>query len=328
MIEALGRQKLKSRSAPAQKKEKAESKTSVEQKKQKADHASKRGLVVLDGNRHSMAIATRENTKVIFDKKVKIQNKHRRGGQSQNRYQRLAQESRINHLKIIIERMQRAFGKDGQLVDEIVLAGPGSMKDELLEELPRSLADLVSSTQAVARTGRPGLYDLTQMLNGGQVVDAVAECSEDEQDDEEAKVESLGHEDEEENEDDLEESLPASDIHYFSEDELTKILNRESKWLKKQLGAAYCKQINVLIAEKLVSLQNQADVDLRTADVDVLREEFLGLEEEEECDEEEEMILDTSLCVLEVLLAASALEVDLYDQAKGPKRRSRGKRSN
>lgn len=285
-----------------------------------AQAEAQRGLVVLDGNCYTIAVAAPGSTQVVFNRKWKIQNKHRRGGQSQNRFQRLAEESRACHLKAVVEKMQRAFvGKDGRLlVKEIVLAGPGPSKDQLLEKLPRSLAQLVSATLTVAHAGRPGLYDLTRILGVEQTVGAAARahCHEQEQEDESEELED---------EDRSQESLAASGIHKFSEDELTKILNRESKWLKKQLEGDYCKQLNILIAEKLAQLQGEPGTDLRTVSVKDLRKRLSG---PKETDEVEQMIFDTSLCVLQKLQDASALEVDLQGQRDEPKRRGRGKRTN
>lgn len=44
----------------------------------------------------------------------------------------------MNHVNIIVDRIKRAFSdKNGLvLIDEIVLAGPGQMKDHLLRALP------------------------------------------------------------------------------------------------------------------------------------------------------------------------------------------------
>lgn len=66
--------------------------------------------------------------------------------------------------------MKRAyFDTNGQaVIDEIVLAGPGPMKELLQKVLPQELAKMVVKSVNVGRSGRPGLYDLTQILCGGK----------------------------------------------------------------------------------------------------------------------------------------------------------------
>nr|XP_027216015.1 eukaryotic peptide chain release factor subunit 1-like [Penaeus vannamei] len=100
---------------------------------------------------------------VKFDREFAIANKHGRGGQSQNRFARLAEESRQNHLRAVYERMQRAFLAEdsSSVVDAIVVAGPGPMKADFLESLPRRWHPLTfEQTVTTTQAGRTGLQQL------------------------------------------------------------------------------------------------------------------------------------------------------------------------
>lgn len=52
------------------------------------------GFIVIQGDHHTIAVATLGAFEVKFEKEFGIANKHGRGGQSQNCFARLAEESR------------------------------------------------------------------------------------------------------------------------------------------------------------------------------------------------------------------------------------------
>lgn len=68
-------------------------------------------------------------------------NRHRWGGQPKNRFTKLAEENRLNHLKAVYERMERAFlledfptgrkdlgGQTGPYVQPVLLASPSHVE--------------------------------------------------------------------------------------------------------------------------------------------------------------------------------------------------------
>jgi len=117
------------------------------------------GFVVIQGDHHTLALGTLNSFEVKFDKEFGVANKHGRGGQSQNRFARLAEESRLAHLKTVYERMERAFLAEDRssLVERIVVGGPGPMKTQCVEHLPRVFSSLVEpqlvTTTAVGASG-------------------------------------------------------------------------------------------------------------------------------------------------------------------------------
>ncbi|XP_042878940.1 eukaryotic peptide chain release factor subunit 1-like [Penaeus japonicus] len=111
-----------------------------------------------------MAVGTLTSFEVKFDKTFGVANKHGKGGQSQSRFARLAEESRLSHLKAVYERMERCFLAEDKapLVERIVVAGPGPMKSQLLEQLPRLWTSLVD--QQLVTTTHVGLTGLNQLI--------------------------------------------------------------------------------------------------------------------------------------------------------------------
>lgn len=125
------------------------------------------GFVVLQGDHHTIGIGKLENYEVLVEKSVRIANKHGRGGQSQNRFARLAEESRVMHLKLIFDRLDDLYlDEEGQcLVEKVIIAGPGPMKLQLLEHVPKKwVAFIDPNPVTLDHIGITGLRDLTEML--------------------------------------------------------------------------------------------------------------------------------------------------------------------
>ncbi|XP_063587009.1 uncharacterized protein LOC134764353 [Penaeus indicus] len=125
---------------------------------------------MIQGDHHTLALGTLASFEVKFDKSFGVANKHGRGGQSQNRFARLADESRLNHLKAVYERMERAFLAEDK---RIVVAGPGPMKSQFVEHLPRFWSSLVD--QQLVTTTVVGASGLQQLL--GQLKEQCSKSS-------------------------------------------------------------------------------------------------------------------------------------------------------
>lgn len=125
------------------------------------------GFVVLQGDHHTIASGTMADYEILFDRSVHIANKHSRGGQSQNRFARLAEQSRVHHLNIIYDRMSEAFRSDegGFLVDKVIIAGPGPMKHQLLDHVPDMWKDIIDrNPMTTDRVGHHGMHELTGVM--------------------------------------------------------------------------------------------------------------------------------------------------------------------
>jgi peptide subunit release factor 1 (eRF1) len=78
---------------------------------------------------------------LIRKKCVDLQNHHCRGGQSQNRIQRLADESHFNYISAVIELMRKYYvQEDGTpSIEGLVIMDPAQKKDDLYDRLGPSL---------------------------------------------------------------------------------------------------------------------------------------------------------------------------------------------
>ena len=76
-------------------------------------------------------------------KSTKLQRKHCRGGQSQNRIARIRDESIHEYLKSVGEKITTAFMTDGQPnVSDILILGHGLKKQQIIEYFPERLAQI------------------------------------------------------------------------------------------------------------------------------------------------------------------------------------------
>jgi peptide chain release factor subunit 1 len=99
------------------------------------------GLVVLDSHRARIYVVSsgkiEDKDRIAKD----IMNKHKKGGMSQARFQRLRQGAIQHFLKEVSEGMVKLFSKDN--VVKIIIAGPGEAKILLMNFLPNELKDLL-----------------------------------------------------------------------------------------------------------------------------------------------------------------------------------------
>lgn len=103
------------------------------------------GLVVLDNHRSRIYVVSsgriEDKNKIARD----IMKKHKKGGMSQARFQRLRVGAIEHFMKEVAEEMVKLFSKDN--VVKIVIAGPGNakilLKDYLPNELKSEILDLV-----------------------------------------------------------------------------------------------------------------------------------------------------------------------------------------
>lgn len=95
------------------------------------------GLVILDNHRARIYVVSsgriEDKNKISKD----IMKKHKKGGMSQARFQRLRRGAIKHFMKEVAEEMVRLFSKDN--VVKIVIAGPGNAKILLMDFLPNEL---------------------------------------------------------------------------------------------------------------------------------------------------------------------------------------------
>ena len=103
------------------------------------------GLVVLDNHRARIYVVSAD--RVERGKKISedVLNKHRKGGWSQARFQRIRKGEIKHFLKEVSQYVSKIFSEDN--IEKIVVAGPGGAKNWLMDYLPedtrRKVVDLL-----------------------------------------------------------------------------------------------------------------------------------------------------------------------------------------
>lgn len=88
---------------------------------------------------------------------VSLPSKHGRGGQSQLRFERLAEEARHNYISKVIEAIIRIYPSNLPLI----VGGPASLKDKMVERLGEiSTAPKVLRVMNIQYDKRQGLHEL------------------------------------------------------------------------------------------------------------------------------------------------------------------------
>ena len=123
------------------------------------------GVIVIGGKGTLIASLQGSHRRVLHRMRVDLPNKHRKGGQSAPRFQRLRQEARQKYLRKVAEAIAQYFlpGKSnkyiGQGIKGLVLAGSADCKDDLVKLglLDKRLSSIVVSSVVVQNGGERGL---------------------------------------------------------------------------------------------------------------------------------------------------------------------------
>lgn len=104
-------------------------------KKLVIDENEKRyGFIIVNGHGTLFGVLQGNNTSILQEFQVDLPNKHRRGGQSARRFQRLCDEKRRNYLRKVANLAANHFLKDNRpTVAGMVVAGEADCKDELVK---------------------------------------------------------------------------------------------------------------------------------------------------------------------------------------------------
>ena len=118
------------------------------------------GFIIIDGNGLTVATLCDNVKKILHKFTVDLPKKHGRGGQSKLRFERLAEEARHNFRTKSREIIERFFF-DGcrPVVDGIILAGSGSMKNKLKPTLRIEIQNLIRATTDVSANFDQGLNE-------------------------------------------------------------------------------------------------------------------------------------------------------------------------
>lgn len=118
-------------------------------------------LVLVDGRRAAVYDLAVGRTERLGGKTARIMGRHKKGGWSQMRFQRIRDEAEKRFLDAVVDRIQAATPAGGR---RIVLAGPGGAKDRLAQRLPQPLAGAVAARVDVDFAAGPDDVDLRPFL--------------------------------------------------------------------------------------------------------------------------------------------------------------------
>ncbi len=129
------------------------------------------GLIVIDRNEATIGLLKGKRIKVVKHIRSNVMGKHRRGGQSAARFERLIEQSVHEYFKKVGTLANEAFLGEKELVG-LLIGGPGSTKNTFVEkdylhyELKKKIVDIVD-------TGYTDEYGLKEVVEHS--VEALAE---------------------------------------------------------------------------------------------------------------------------------------------------------
>jgi len=119
------------------------------------------GLIVLDRSEAAFAVLRGKNLEVVEEITSGIPGKHRSGGQSARRFERIIEQLAHEFYKRIGEHANRIFLKIPELKG-IIVGGPGYSKEEFVEGdyLHYTLKEKIIGVFDVGYSGESGIYEL------------------------------------------------------------------------------------------------------------------------------------------------------------------------
>ncbi|MDY6958783.1 MAG: Vms1/Ankzf1 family peptidyl-tRNA hydrolase [Halobacteriota archaeon] len=95
------------------------------------------GLVLLDSHRVKIYVVSSGKIEVEEERGSDIMNKHKKGGWSQARFQRLREGAIDRFLKIVLEDVEEIFREER--IERVIIAGSGNAKKTFVSMLPNDL---------------------------------------------------------------------------------------------------------------------------------------------------------------------------------------------
>jgi len=117
-------------------------------------------FIIIDGEGALFALQMVKRVVILKNLSVNLPKKHRRGGQSALRFERLREEKRFNFLKKVSENAKTLFLKDNiPKFAGLVLAGKANLKNELIRILDPRLQKNVLRVVNISYGGNAGLRE-------------------------------------------------------------------------------------------------------------------------------------------------------------------------
>jgi len=122
------------------------------------------GLIVIDNNEATIGILKGDNYSVLKKKESGYHGKHRAGGQSARRYERLIEEQSHNFKKHIGDLATQFFLPMLKELKGILIGGPGATKIEFIDEggMHHELKKKIVAVKDISYTDESGIRELIQ----------------------------------------------------------------------------------------------------------------------------------------------------------------------
>jgi peptide chain release factor subunit 1 len=105
------------------------------------------GIILFDSQRAKVYTVRSKTIAQVDGSRIDLMNKHKKGGMSQKRFNRLRRGAMDRFVKEVVEDLDRVEGLRD--IEQFVVAGPGPEKKQLLDALPKHLRDKVIGTMDV-----------------------------------------------------------------------------------------------------------------------------------------------------------------------------------
>ncbi|PKP56183.1 MAG: peptide chain release factor 1, partial [Candidatus Altiarchaeales archaeon HGW-Altiarchaeales-2] len=123
------------------------------------------GLIVIDNNEATIGILKGGSYSVLKTKESGYHGKHRAGGQSARRYERLIEEQSHNFKKFIGDSATQIFLPMLKELKGIIIGGPGATKLEFIDEggMHHELKKKIIAVKDISYTDESGIRELIQV---------------------------------------------------------------------------------------------------------------------------------------------------------------------
>lgn len=120
------------------------------------------GFIILDGNGFSFHVLTGQSKQTLFKDKVDLPNKHGRGGQSKNRFERIREEKRGWYTSDAAELAGKYFIDSSNSMPNVtglIVGGIADLKLDFVEKLDPRLSKIVLSIIDIQYGGEAGFSE-------------------------------------------------------------------------------------------------------------------------------------------------------------------------
>lgn len=122
------------------------------------------GMIVVDKSEAAIGYLKGNNMHLVHELESNVPGKTTKGGQSQQRFERIRENMYDTFLNMVAEKAKQAFfdkARDGELLG-IIVGGPGFAKDDLLDKdyLHSELEERVLARKGTNYSGEEGMHEL------------------------------------------------------------------------------------------------------------------------------------------------------------------------